>query len=454
MLMRKTCAVLLLIPLILVSQSKVEIANQFKDKGLESLYSYTLLQELTVTVGSRLSGSKNYEKAVQWGKKTLQNIGCDSVWLEPVMVPHWVRGEVEEAFTVNGKVKKKLSICALGGSIGTPKKGITGDLIEVRSFEEVAALGIKAKGKIIFYNRPFDATKVSTGEAYGGAVNQRSRGAIEAARVGAAAVLVRSMTNAIDDEPHTGMMNYNDSIPKIPAAAISTVGANYLHDQLQTKKSVTVEIRLSCVTLSDVPSSNVIGEIKGSEVPNEVILIGGHLDSWDKGQGAHDDGSGVVQSIEVLRLIKELNLRPKRTIRTVLFANEENGLKGGRTYASDYNGKKFEHIVAIESDFGGFAPLGFGVSADSIKFEKIKSFSSLLEIVGADRIKRGGGGADIGPLAASGTAMIGLNPDSQKYFDYHHSNHDTIDKVHPRELELGAIAMAILSWAIGEEGLK
>ena len=294
---------------------------------------------------------------------------------------------------------------------------------------------------------------MNTFEAYSGAVNQRTNGAIEAARVGAAAVLVRSMTNAIDKVPHTGAMRYNDSIPKIPAAAISTEDANYLSAVLNSGKSVTIHLNLGCQTLPDVQSYNVIGEIRGSENPEEVIVVAGHLDSWDKGTGAHDDGAGVVHSIEVIRLIKSLQQKPKRTIRAVLFANEENGLKGARAYAARGQNKNEKHIAAIESDAGGFLPRGFGVSTDSVKFEKIKSYSSLLEVVGAEKIRNGGGGPDISVLQPFGTALIGLNPDSQRYFDYHHSNNDTIDKVHPRELELGAIAMAILAWAISQDGL-
>jgi len=430
-----------------------DIAVQLKDKGLDELAAYDMLKVLTTTVGQRLSGSDGYEKAVVWGKSELEKAGADSVWLEPVMVPKWVRGNIENATATSGNKKYELTICALGGSIGTPKNGVTGKVIEVHSFEEVKTLGVKAKGKIIFYNRPFDKTKVNTGEAYGGAVNQRSNGAIEASKVGAVGVLVRSMTNAIDDEPHTGAMRYADSIPKIPAAAISTIDANLLSDLLKKEKSVSVTLQLSAKTFADVPSFNVIGELRGTEFPKEVILVGGHLDSWDKGTGAHDDGSGVAQSIEVIRLIKAINVKPKRTIRVVLFANEENGLRGARAYAARENNKIEKHIAAIESDAGGFLPHGFGVSTDSIKFEKIKSYASLLEIVGAEKIRQGGGGADIGTLQASGAAMIGLNPDSQRYFDYHHSNHDTIDKVHPRELELGAISMSILAWVIAQDGL-
>jgi carboxypeptidase Q len=428
-------------------------AKQIKDKGLTDLAAYEMLKDLTTNIGHRLSGSEGYEKAVVWGKQQLEAAGADSVWLEPVMVTKWVRGKTERATAVAGKESFELSVCALGGSIGTTGKGTTGDVIEVRSFEEVRVLGPKAKGKIIFYNRPFDKTLLNSGEAYGGAVNQRGSGAIEAAKVGAAGVIVRSMTNALDDEPHTGAMRYVDSIPKIPAVAISTLDANMLSELIKKNASVSVTMQLSAAIFPDVPSYNVIGEIRGSEYPEEIVLVGGHLDSWDKGTGAHDDGSGIVQSIEVIRLMKALQLRPKRTIRAVLFANEENGLKGARAYAARKQNSTDKHIAAIESDAGGFLPRSFGVTADSLTYEKIKAMAPLLEIAGAGKITRGGGGADIDPLEQFGTVLIGMHPESQRYFDYHHSNHDTLDKVHPRELEIGAIAMTIFSWLISENGI-
>ncbi len=427
-------------------------ASSITSAGLTELRAFAMLSELTGTIGSRLSGSPQAAKAVEWGKNTMLKCGFDSVYLQPVMVPHWVRGSVERAWILVGKKKIPLTICALGGSIATPKEGITAEVIEVHSLDEAKNLGGKAKGKIVFYNRPMDPTKVQTMEAYGGAVDQRGGGAIEASRVGGVAALVRSMSLAIDDVPHTGAMHYNDSIPKIPSAAVSTAGANMLSEMLKAGKNVRVKIALSCETLPDVESANVIGEVRGSEKPGEVIVIGGHLDSWDKGQGAHDDGAGAVQSMEALRLLNELGLKPKRTIRCVLFMNEENGLRGGKAYAAKHTpGEK--NIAAIETDAGGFAPLGFGVTTDSVTFEKMKKFSAALEAIGADRIQKGGGGADISPLAEAGVPMIGLNPENQRYFDYHHSDKDTIDKVNPRELELGAVAIAIFAYEIAQEGL-
>ncbi len=434
-------------------QRHYDAAVTMKNNGLSELRAFELLHDLTSNVGHRLSGSVGYEKAVEWSVRQLKAAGADSVWTEPVMVPKWVRGNIESAHAVVGSKKYELTVCALGGSVGTPVNGVAGEVLEVQSFDQLKKLGDGARGKIIFYNRPFDKTHFNVGQAYGGSVNQRTQGAIEAAKVGAVGILVRSMTNAIDDEPHTGMMRYLDSIPKIPAAAISTLDANALSNLIASNSKVTVTIRLSASDQGEVLSYNVIGEIKGSEYPREIVLVGGHLDSWDKGTGAHDDGSGVVHSIEAIRLIRSLGETPKRTVRAVLFANEENGLKGARAYAARESNKKEKHIAAIESDAGGFQPRGFGVSTDSVRFEKISSYKGLLELVGAEKFTKGGGGADISVLTADNTVLIGVNPESQRYFDYHHSNHDTIDKVHPRELELGGIAVAILAWALAQDGI-
>ena len=430
------------------------LANQIISTGLSSCKAYAMLSELTSKVGARLSGSPQAAQAVEWAQRKMEEMGFDHVHLEPVTVPHWVRGPVEEASILGSSSDKNipLKICALGGSIATPEEGITAEVVEVKSFDELKALGEKAKGKIVFFNRPLDRTKYSTFEAYGGAVNQRGQGAVEAAKAGGVAALVRSMTTRIDDIPHTGAMNYVDSIPKVPAAALSTIAANFLDSLLAEGKSVKVRLKLSCQTLPDVESANVVGELAGSEKPHEVIVIGGHLDSWDKGKGAHDDGAGCAHTLEALRLLKDLGFKPKRTIRAVMFMNEENGLRGAKAYASkDRPGEK--HIAAIETDAGGFSPRGFGVQADSLVFDKIARWSYLLESIEADRIRKGGGGADISFLAKTGVPAIGLTPDRQRYFDYHHSDSDTIDKVNDRELELGAAAIAILAYVLAQEGI-
>lgn len=428
------------------------IARAIVRTALVQNRSIELLRELC-DIGPRLSGSVQYEQAAQWSKATMERLGADRVWLEPVMVPHWVRGDKEEAvvYPAKRRMLMPVKVAALGGTIATPNEGVMGEVVEVRSFDELRALGAAAKGRIIFFNRPMDRGQLNTFAAYGGAVDQRGRGAIEAARVGGIAAIVRSVTTRIDDVPHTGAMGYHDSIPKIPAAAISARDADRLSELLKAEPGSKMRLTLNCETLPDAASWNVIGEIRGSEFPNEVIVVGGHLDSWDKGDGAHDDGAGCVQSIEVLRLIKELGLKPKRTIRAVMFANEENGLRGGIAYAAVQRPGE-RHVAAIESDAGGFVPRGFGVG-DSAAYVRIKAWEPLFAFMNADRIVRGGGGADISPLMRQGVPGIGLHVDSQRYFDVHHSDNDVFEAVNERELALGAGAMAILAYLIAEEGL-
>ncbi len=428
------------------------IARKIVFEALTSNTSMGTLAELTA-IGHRLSGSSQAARAVVWAKRKMEEFGFENVRLEPVLVPHWVRGTREEAtILASGKRKSApLKVTALGGSVGTTKQGITAEVIEVKSFEQLTILGERAKGKIVFFNRPMDRGYITTFEAYGRAVNQRGRGAIEAAKVGGVAAIVRSMTTRIDDSPHTGAMGYNDTIPKIPAAAISTHDAERLSEMLAKEKNLKVRLRLSCETLPDVESANVIGEIIGSEKPGEIVVIGGHLDSWDKGQGAHDDGTGCVHTLEALRLIRKLGLQPKRTIRAVMFMNEENGLRGGISYAAiERPGET--HIAAIESDAGGFTPRGFGIG-DSAAFKKLSPYAPVLGLIGADRFTYGGGGADISPLMRKGIPGIGLNVDAHRYFDLHHSDNDTIDKVNERELTLGSAAMAIIAYIIAQEGL-
>jgi Zn-dependent M28 family amino/carboxypeptidase len=438
------------------SQSKQmydSLARSLITTGLTSGKAYELLHELCFSIGHRLSGSSQAAQAVEWSKNKMNEFQFDNVRLESLFVPHWVRGNTEEAamLNANGEPQIPLTVCALGGSIGTSPEGITAAVLEVQSFEELHSLQEKAKGKIIFFNRPMPKEKIMPFEAYGSAVNQRGSGAIEAAKVGGVAALVRSMTMRRDDVPHTGSMSYNDTVKKIPSAAISILDAELLSAALSKEKNVSINLKLSCETLPDVPSANVIGEIVGSEKPEEIILVGGHLDSWDKGHGAHDDGAGCVQTIEALRILKQLGLQPKRTIRAVLFMNEENGLRGGKHYAQSHSNEK--HLAAIEADAGGFSPRGFGISTDSIRFEKIKTWAYLFASIDADNFKKGGGGADISELAKQGIPVLGLRVDTQRYFDYHHSDNDTFDKVHERELELGAIALAILVYVLAEEGL-
>jgi carboxypeptidase Q len=415
---------------------------------------YDVLRDLTQKVGPRLSGSEGAAKAVAFTRDVMVKQGFDNVFLQNVIVPHWVRGAKEQAWIVSGNQKINVPVAALGGSIATPKAGIKASVIEVKSFTELRALAPSmVKGKIVFFNRPLDPTKLNTFEAYAGAVDQRGTGASEAAKMGAIACIVRSMTTRLDDIPHTGSMRYASGAPMIPAAAISTNAAELLSKMLKEKSSVEFHFKQNCEILPNAPSHNVIGEMKGSNSTTKYLVVGGHLDSWDFGQGAHDDGSGCVQSIEAIRLLNVLGYKPKNTLRAVMYMNEENGLKGGIAYADSAKSKKEVHLAAIESDRGGFTPLGFGIVGTAAQKARIQSWKKLFAPYGLHEIGPGGGGADIGPLGPQGTVLLGLIPDSQRYFDYHHAANDTFDTVSRRELELGAASMAAMLYLIDKYGL-
>jgi carboxypeptidase Q len=430
------------------------IIKKIFDEALSKGEAYKMLTYLTKSIGPRLSGSDGAAKAVQYTKKTMEGYGFDRVFLQDVMVPHWVRGKKEEAYIESGKQKIKVPIAALGGSVATPAMGIKAEIIEVKTFEELKALGTeKVKGKIVLFNRPMDATKINTFTAYGGAVNQRGGGASEAAKYGAVGAIVRSMTTLQDDNPHTGGMRYTTGIPMIPTAAISTNGANLLSKMLKENPKTQFYFKQNCETLPDAPSHNVVGEIKGSEKPDEIIVVGGHLDSWDLAEGAQDDGTGCVQSIDVLRVLKALGIKPKRTIRAVMFMNEENGLRGGTKYADLAKQNNEKHIAAVESDNGGFTPRGFGMVGTDAQIAKIAAYKSLLAEYGLSEIGKGSGGADIGPLGQQGTLLIGFKPDSQRYFDFHHAQTDKLEAVNERELNLGTASMAALIYLIDKYGM-
>ncbi len=457
--MMKTLVIsfLLLVSLTTFSQTSDEaVIKQIFDLALSKGKSYEMLYDLSVNVGPRLSGSPGAAAGVEWSRNAMKQLGFDSVWLQPVMVPHWVRGEKEIGRIISKRAGTvTVNVCALGGSIGTGSSGISANVIEVKNFDELKTLGAKGvQGKIVFFNRPMDPTKINTFGGYGGAVDQRATGASEAAKLGAIAVLVRSMGSNLEDYPHTGGMRYAPNVVKIPALAISTSHAELLSQHLKDEKDLTFYMENHSETLEDTPSFNVIGEMKGSEFPEEFIVVGGHLDSWDLGQGAHDDGAGCVQSIEVLRLFKTMGYKPKRTIRAVMFMNEENGLRGGIKYAEEAERKKEKHLAAIESDRGGFVPRGFTVPTEEKAKERVRSWKPLLEPYGLSDFSQEGGGADIGPLANQGVALLGFLPDSQRYFNYHHTAEDTIDKVDKRELELGSASMTALVYLIDKYGLK
>jgi len=435
------------------------VIHKLFNSALSRGKSYLWLNHLSNQIGGRLSGSVQLEQAVDYTRRELDKLGLDRVWLQEVMVPKWVRGPAEYAYLETGRgVTSNLSIAALGGSVGTPVGGMKSEVVEVRDFEQLDSLGIQGvAGKMVFFNRPMDPLELNTFKAYGGAVDQRVYGAQKAVGYGALAVIVRSMSLRLDDFPHTGTLSYGNlpETMKIPAVAISTQGAELLSATLKLDPKAKVFLKMNCETLPDVPSHNVIGEIRGTTYPDEVIVVGGHLDSWDIGDGAHDDGAGCVQSMEVLRLYREIGYRPLRTIRVVLFTNEENGLRGGRKYAEYARSSGQRHIFALESDSGGFSPRGFSFECTDEQFNRIQSWKKLFEPYYIHLFIRGGSGADIGPLRDDGnTVLAGLKPDSQRYFDLHHAENDTFEQINERELALGAASMASLVYLADRYGFN
>lgn len=435
-----------------VAQTDAALLQQLSDEIMLRSTAYENLRYLCKRVGPRLSGSPQAQKAVEATARMLKEAGADTVYLQPCMVPHWERGAKEQGIVTYAGKQKALNVCALGMSIGTPTAGIKAGVIEVRNFEELEKLpDATVKGKIVFFNYAMRPELIQGG--YGDAVRYRSNGPVAAAKKGAVAVMIRSVTHSLDNYPHTGTTRYDSGVTKIPAFACSTMDAEWLSKQLKLRMPVQLFLKSSCKQGPDVLSYNVIGEIRGSEKPEEIITAGGHLDSWDLAEGAHDDGSGCVQSIEVIRAIKALGWKPKRTIRAVMFMNEENGLRGGTAYAAFAKQLNEQHIFAVESDAGGFGVETLGVSGKPNQFAQIKSWESLLRPYGIYEISNGGGGADIGPLKPLGTVMCGVNPNSQRYFDHHHAANDVFEAVNKRELELGAFSMAAICWLVSQYGL-
>jgi hypothetical protein len=456
-------------------------------------HSYARLGELCKDVGARLSGSDAAERGVLWAIKMLNAYGFDSVYTQPVMVPRWERGNQEkvqfQSALISNAISKKqlnqlqqkianfsfsnspnalyecenlihlkentknwypLSACALGGSIGSK---VEAKVICIQSKNQLDSLGkIGAlKNKIVLMNRPMDETLLNTFNAYGGCVNQRVNGAVWCAPYGAVAVLVRSVTNKCDNHPHTGVSHYEDSIRKIPIAAVSTADANLIQYLSVYDSTFKINIQLNCQIKEDRLSANVIAESKGSLYPNKIIAFGGHFDSWDQGEGAHDDGAGCMHAFEALRILKTLGYQPRHTIRSVFWMNEENGLKGGLAYAALTQTKGEVHLAALESDRGGFTPRGFGI--DTSILSKVKCYQKLLSDYGVGTLENGGGGADIGPLKKTNPniALISFIPDSQRYFDVHHAETDVFESVNKRELELGAAAIATMIYILDQQ---
>ena len=424
------------------------IYNQALSKGK----SYEDLRSLCKDIGPRLSGSSEAAMSVQWGKKRLELNGFENVYLQEIKVPHWERGTKESGWVNSKQGLRKINVLALGGSIGTNGL-LEADLIEFKSLVELQkAAKSKVQGKIVFINQPMDERFINTFKAYGGCYSIRGEGAIEAAKLGAVGVIIRSIALPIDSHPHTGYMHYLDSVPKIPSAAISTYDSEELSKLLEQGK-VKFSMELDCRDYPDETSYNVVAEIKGLEKPNDIITVGGHLDSWDVGEGAHDDGAGIVHSMEALRILKELNYKPKHTLRVVFFMNEENGNKGGIAYAKWSKERGENHIAAIESDRGGFTPRGFDCDGSSEQIEFLKTLGKNLFEYDLAHFEKGFSGVDIGPLKKSydKIMLIGFVPDSQRYFDFHHAETDVFESVNKRELELGCSAISSLLYLLDKK---
>ena len=449
--------VMILFPVTIIGQIDLDEeafeVKAFYDEILRNGKCYDWLHEMCTTIGPRLSGTPNAAAAVEYTRQVMEGLELDSVWLQPCVVPRWKRGEAEQCRIVNSAIvgTSDLRAVALGNSVGTGPDGLNGQVIEVQGIDELKQLADEdVIGRIVFFNRPMDPTLRRVFNAYGRAVDQRYSGPVEAARKGAVAAVVRSMTTELDDVPHTGSTAIDPDGFNIPSVAVSTNDADRLSSLLR-RSEVELYIRTTCQMLGPVTSYNVIGQINGSERPNEIIAVGGHLDSWDLGQGAHDDGAGCMQAIEVMRAIKAVDYKPRRTIRCVMWMNEENGLAGGNAYAGISNELGEFHIAAIESDAGGFTPRGFTCDAQNgLKEGYLESIGKWWDVLaGMDLyLQPGGSGADISPLKSQGGLLFGLRPDSQRYFKYHHTADDTIETVNARELKLGASSIAGLLYMV------
>ena len=414
-------------------------ADLLIEAALADSFTYDRLAYMTDTFGPRFSGSSNLESAIDWMLEAMQADGLQNVVGEEVMVPHWVRGE--ESLKLMMPHQSNMQILGLGGSVGTPPMGITAEVLVVRDFDELAARADEAAGKIILYNndvwRGYDTT-------------YRRTGAIRGAQVGAVAILIRSVAPVSMYTPHTGTSDYEEGVPRIPKAAITLEDANMMQRMQDRGQKIVVRLNMGAVTLPDAVSRNVLAEVTGSEFPDEVIVLGGHIDSWDVGQGAMDDGGGVVAAWQAVKLIKDLGLKPKRTVRVVAWTNEENGMRGGNGYRDAHFDEIDNHILGIESDAGVFKPKGFGFSGSEDAYDLMVEIGRLLDGIEAGQISRGGGGADIGPLMAEGMPGMGLNVDGTEYFWYHHTNADTIDKLDPHEVNLCVAAMAVMAYVVAD----
>lgn len=425
-----------------------EVARSIIDASLSDRQAYEKLAYLTDRIGHRLSGSESLDRAIAWAKKTLEHEGHEDVRTEKVMVRHWVRGK--ESAEILAPVARELHILGLGGTVGTGPKGVTAEVVVINDFAELEAASDKIKGKIVLYNKPMPAYEPETGRGYGEVVEYRSDGPSRAAKLGARAVLLRSLTAHSLRSPHTGTLGYDPSAPRIPAAAVTTEDAALIARLVSAGETVRVRLVLGARTLPDAPSANVIAELKGREKPEEIVLIGAHIDSWDVGQGAQDDGVGCVTMVQALTVLRRLGLRPRRTIRVVLFTNEENGLGGAKAYLRDHAHEIDKHVMALESDQGAYTPLGFRVQASDAALARMQDIVSLLEPIGATRAEAGFSGADIMGLAGAGVPSLGMLVDMATYFDIHHTHADTLDKVNPEELAQNVAAAAVIAYVIAD----
>ena len=416
------------------------VANQLIDAALADSAAYDRLAELTDKFGHRFSGSESLERAIDWIMVEMKRDGLDNVRGEPVMVPHWVRGN--ESIELVSPRSAKIAMLGLGGSVATPPEGIMAEVLIVGSFDELTRRSAEAKGKIVLFDVPFTT--------YGQTVQYRTQGAIAAARAGAVASMIRSVASYSMRTPHTGTMSYDTAVPRIPHAAISVEDAMMLRRMQNRGERVVVTIKMDAKTLPDAQSRNVIGEIRGRELPDEVVVMGGHIDSWDVGTGAMDDAGGVVAAWEALRLMKKLGLQPRRTIRVVGWTNEENGMRGAFAYRDTHAANLDKHVLAIESDAGVFKPRGFGFSGSDSAFAIVQQIGKLLDRIGSGQVLRGGGGADIAPIMQRGVPGMGLNVEGEKYFWFHHSDADTLDKLDPRDLALCVATMAVMAYVAAE----
>lgn len=438
---------MMLSPYFLNGQSDSIFIRKIYDEALLRGKAYEDLHSLCKDIGARLSGSSQAAMSVIWSEQKMKSYGFDKVYLQDIMVPHWERGNPESAWVTlgNGEMKP-IKLCALGGSIGTNGL-LSGEIIAFQSLDQLKkAKESEVRGKIVFLNQKMNAAEIQTFKAYGACYPIRGNGAVEGAKLGAIAVIIRSLGLPTDEFPHTGSMHYVDTIPRIPAAAISTKDADKIQKWIDNQKEIKFAFEMDCRVFPDEPSFNVIGEMKGSKKPEEVITIGGHLDSWDQGEGAHDDGAGVIHCLEALRILKTLDYKPEHTLRVVFFMNEENGNMGGKTYATWVKSKNEKHIAALESDRGGFTPRGFGCDGNEQVFKEFQSLSTLFKPYDLHIWEKGGGGVDIGPLKGQfeNIVLFGFVPDSQRYFDFHHADSDVFENVNKRELELGAASIASL----------